>query len=80
MSNTRSAACWKCEFHSSGDGQNVEQGICRRETPRAHLVIQNGKPITVTIWPVVNSGAEWCGEFEPAGELAAVPEIGLASQ
>jgi hypothetical protein len=57
-------ACWQCLFYSPGDGQNLEQGLCRLLPPKAFILKQpSGATSTITVWPVVKNQIDWCGSF-----------------
>jgi len=62
-SDIQKPGCWACRYYRPGNGQNVEQGICRKNPPVAHPIVNGSQASTLTVWPTVNHGTDWCGEF-----------------
>jgi hypothetical protein len=50
--------CENCEFWEALIDNEMEQGFCRRHSPR-HMSPRNG----LARWPITDS-TDWCGEFE----------------
>lgn len=61
MTQTSAKTCAACAYWKDNDGTS---GECRRHAPQSIVIKLDGKPESVSSFPVTAS-KDWCGDFEP---------------